>query len=123
MPTPRNLLAKALQRGSWIPNARDAEEGTLCVAPFFHAYGMTAGMNLSILAAATMVLLPQFRAKEVIKAIGRYHPTQLPGIPTMYVAIMREVRKHPEALPSIKYWIRGASAFPAPVRINSHKST
>ncbi len=123
MLTHRNLLANALQTRSWIPNARDAEEVTLCVTPFFHAYGMTAGMNLSILAAATMVLLPQFRAKEVIKAIGRYHPTQLPGIPTMYVAIMREVGKHAEALRSIKYCISGASALPAQVRINFEKMT
>ena len=123
MLTHRNLLANALQTRSWIPNARDAEEVTLCVAPFFHAYGMTAGMNLSILAAATMVLLPQFRAKEVIKTIGRYHPTQLPGIPTMYVAIMREVGKHAEALRSIKYCISGASALPTQVRINFEKMT
>ncbi|HKF36961.1 MAG TPA: long-chain fatty acid--CoA ligase [Ktedonobacteraceae bacterium] len=123
MLTHRNLLANALQTRSWIPNAHDAEEVTLCVAPFFHSYGMTVGMNLSILTATTMVLLPQFKAKEVIKAIGRYHATQLPGIPTMYVAIMREVGKHAGALRSIKYCISGASALPAQVRINFEKMT
>ena len=116
MLTHRNLLANALQTRSWIPNAHDAEEVMLCVAPFFHSYGLTAGMNLSILAAATMILLPQFKAKEVIQAIRRYHPTQLPGIPTMYVAIMREVGKHAEQLRSIKYCISGASALPVKVR-------
>ncbi len=116
MLTHRNLLANALQTRSWIPSVHDAEEVTLCVAPFFHSYGLTAGMNLSILAAATMILLPQFKAKEVIRAIGRYHPTQLPGIPTMYVAIMREVGRHAEQLRSIKYCISGASALPAKVR-------
>ena len=123
MLTHRNLLANALQTRSWIPNAPDAEEVTLCVAPFFHAYGLTVGMNLSILAAATMVLLPQFKVKEVIKTIGRYHPTQLPGIPTMYVAIMREVGRHAEKLRSIKYCISGASALPARVRIEFEKMT
>jgi long-chain acyl-CoA synthetase len=123
MLTHRNLLANALQTRSWIPNAPDAEEVTLCVAPFFHAYGLTVGMNLSILAAATMVLLPQFKVKEVIKTIGRYHPTQLPGIPTMYVAIMREVGRHAEKLRSIKYCISGASALPARVRIEFEEMT
>src|SRR5258708_12200920 len=123
MLTHRNLLANALQTRSWIPNARDAEEVTLCVAPFFHAYGLTAAMNLSILPAATIVLLPQFRAKQVIKTIGRYHPTQLPGIPTMYVAIMREVGRHAEKLRSIKYCISGASALPARVRIEFEEMT
>src|SRR5260370_13026175 len=123
MLTHRNLLANALQTRSWIPNAPDAEEVTLCVAPFFHAYGLTVGMNLSILAAATMVLLPQFKVKEVIKTIGRYHPTQLPGIPTMYVAIIREVGRHAEKLRSIKYCISGASALPAKVRIEFEEMT
>src|SRR5579864_211300 len=66
MLTHRNLLANAMQTRSWVPNGLDAHEVTLCVAPFFHSYGLTVGMNLSIRAAATMVLLPQFKAKEVV---------------------------------------------------------
>lgn len=116
MLTHRNLLANAFQARSWVPKAHDAEEVTLCVAPFFHSYGMTVGMNLSILAAATMILLPQFKAKEVVKTIRRYRPTQLPGIPTMYLAIMREVGKHAEQLRSIKYCISGAAPLPKKVR-------
>jgi len=116
MLTHRNLLANALQTRSWIPRARAAEEITLCVAPFFHSYGMTVGMNLSILSASTMILLPQFKVKEVVKTIRHYRPTQLPGIPTMYVAIMREMGKHAKELRSIKYCISGASALPAKVR-------
>jgi long-chain acyl-CoA synthetase len=123
MLTHRNLLANALQTRSWIPTASDAGEVALCVAPFFHSYGMTAGMNLSILSASTMILLPQFKAKEVVKAIRRYRPTQLPGIPTMYVAIMREAGKNIEQLRSIKYCISGASSLPAKVRIDFEKMT
>src|SRR6266571_5799472 len=90
MLTHRNLLANAMQTRYWTPNAHVAEEVTLCVTPFFHSYGLTVGMNLSILAAATMVLLPLFKAKDVVKTISRYRPTLMPGIPTMYLAIMRE---------------------------------
>ena len=116
MLTHRNLLANAFQTRYWTPNARDAEEVTLCVAPFFHCYGLTVGMNLSILAAATMVLLPRFKAKDVVSAIRKYRPTLFPGIPTMYLAIMREVGKHTEHLASIKYCISGAAPLPAKVR-------
>jgi long-chain acyl-CoA synthetase len=123
MLTHRNLLANAMQTRSWVPNAPDAHEITLCVAPFFHSYGLTVGMNLSIRAAATMVLLPQFKAKEVVKTIRRYRPTQLPGIPTMYIAIMRQTGKHSEQLRSIKYCISGASALPAQVRIDFEAMT
>ncbi len=116
MLTHRNLLSNALQTRSWTPEAHDGEEVVLCVAPFFHSYGMTVGMNFAIRGGATMVLLPLFKAKEVVKTIERYRPTQLPGIPTMYIAIMREAGQHVEKLSSIKYCISGASALPAKVR-------
>ena len=116
MLTHRNLLANAMQTRAWIPQARDGEEVMLCVAPFFHAYGLTVGMNFAIHAAASMVLVPRFKAREVVKAIRRYHPTLFPGIPTMYLAIMREAGKHPEALRSIHYCISGAAPLPAHVQ-------
>ncbi|GCE19324.1 long-chain-fatty-acid--CoA ligase [Dictyobacter kobayashii] len=116
MLTHRNLLANAMQTRYWVPKAKDAAETSLCVAPFFHAYGLSVGMNLSILAAATMILLPQFKAKDVLDAIHHYHPTMFPGIPTMYVAIMKEAGKHTEYLESIKYCISGASPLPAKIQ-------
>ncbi len=112
----QNLLANVMQIRAWIPQAREGEEVVLCVAPFFHAYGLTVGMNFALDAAASMVLLPRFKAKEVVKAIRRYHPTLFPGIPTMYLAVMREAGKHPEDLRSIKYCLSGAAPLPAQVQ-------
>jgi long-chain acyl-CoA synthetase len=112
----QNLLANAMQTRAWIPQAREGEEVVLCVAPFFHAYGLTVGMNFAVLAAASMVLLPRFKPQEVVKAIRRYHPTIFPGIPTMYLAVMREAGKHPDDLRSIKYCISGAAPLPAQVQ-------
>ena len=60
MLTHRNMLANAMQSWAWYPQAREGEEVMLCVAPFFHAYGLTVGMNCSLLAAASMVLIPRF---------------------------------------------------------------
>ncbi len=116
MLTHQNLLANAMQTRAWIPQAREGEEVVLCVAPFFHAYGLTVGMNFSLLAAASMVLVLRFKAQEVVKAIRRYHPTIFPGMPTMYLAVMSEAGKHPEDLRSIKYCISGAAPLPAQVR-------
>jgi long-chain acyl-CoA synthetase len=116
MLTHRNLLANALQTRHWTPRARNGQEVGLCVAPFFHSYGLTVGMNLSIYAAATMVLLPKFSAKEVVKTIARYRPTMFPGIPTMYVAIMREAKGNARQINSVKYCISGAAPLPAKVQ-------
>jgi len=116
MLTHHNLLANALQTRHWTPRARDGQETGLCVAPFFHSYGMTVGMNLSIYAAATMVLLPKFSAREVVKTIARYRPTMFPGIPTMYVAIMREVKDQHQLISSVRYCISGAAPLPMKVQ-------
>lgn len=123
MLTHRNLLANALQTRSWVPRAKEGTEIGLCVAPFFHSYGLTVGMNLSILAAATMVLMPLFKPKEVVNAVRRYRPSMLPGIPTMYIAMMREVGKHPEYLRSIQYCISGAAPLPAKVQSDFEQIT
>ena len=112
----RNLLANAMQTRAWVAQTREGEEVMLSVAPFFHSYGLTVGMNFPILAAASMVLIPRFKPKEVVQAIRRYHPTLFPGIPTMYLAVMRAAGTHPEALRSIKYCISGAAPLPAQVR-------
>jgi long-chain acyl-CoA synthetase len=119
----RNLLANAMQTRCWSPRVRDGEETTLCVAPFFHAYGLTVGMNLSIFAAATMVLLPRFKTKDVLATIKRYHPTMFPGIPTMYTAIIREAGKDTTYLQSIKYCISGSAPLPAQVQEDFERIT
>jgi long-chain acyl-CoA synthetase len=116
MLTHRNLLANTLQIRAWLTKIREGEEVMLCVAPFFHAYGFTVAMNVSILIGATMVLLPRFKTKEIVKAIRHDHPTLFPGIPTMYMAIMQEAGRHPAFLGSIKYCISGAAPLPAKVR-------
>ncbi len=123
MLTHRNLLANAMQTRYWTPKTGEGTEVSLCVAPFFHSYGLTVGMNLSILAAASMVLLPRFKAKDVVNAIRRYKPTLFPGIPTMYIAIMREAGDHHTQLQSIKYCISGAAPLPAKVQHDFEKMT
>ena len=52
----------------------------------------------------------------MVKTIRRYHPTLFPGIPTMYLAIMREVGKHSNYIGSIKFCISGAAPLPAKVQ-------
>ncbi|GHO43832.1 long-chain-fatty-acid--CoA ligase [Ktedonospora formicarum] len=123
MLTHRNLYANALQTRHWTPKAREAKEVTLCVAPFFHAYGLTVGMNLSILIAATMILVPRFKVEEVVDTIRRTHPTLLPGIPTMYIAILRAVGKNKHHLNSIKSCISGAAPLPAKVQADFEAAT
>jgi long-chain acyl-CoA synthetase len=121
MLTHRNLLANTLQARSWEPKAEFGKDSGLCVAPFFHSYGATICMNLAIYMAGTMILLPRFVPKDTLRAIKRYHPQHFPGIPTMYIAVMKEAKGQPDALRSLETCISGAAPLPAQVRTDFEK--
>ncbi len=123
MLTHGNLLANVHQIHAWAPALQTGTEIFLCVIPFFHCYGLSGAMNLSILSASTMILMPRFNAKAVLGAIQRYQPTIFPGVPAMYIAILRKAGKHTEQLQSIKWCISGASPLPAQVQADFNRAT
>ncbi|MFQ5508521.1 MAG: long-chain fatty acid--CoA ligase [Leptospirillia bacterium] len=114
--THKNLVANTLQCKAWVEDIEAGTERFLGVIPFFHVYGMTTCMNLSIGMAGELILLPRFKPLEVLKAIAKYHPTLFPGIQAMYLAI----NNHPDAgrydLSSIRACISGAGALQAEVQ-------
>lgn len=116
MLTHRNLLSNAVQCLTWNESAPGEKHITLCVTPFFHVYGLTVAMNLTILAGSTMALLPRFTIKEVLDAIEKYKPDLFPGVPTMYLALAREVEKRKRDLSSIRVCISGSAPLPLEVQ-------
>ncbi|MFN3421946.1 MAG: AMP-binding protein, partial [Armatimonadota bacterium] len=79
-----NLVANTLQTDAWTYGLEKGNEVFLCVLPFFHSYGMTVGMNLAIVKACTMLLLPKFDPVETAKVIQQYRATLFPGVASMY---------------------------------------
>src|SRR5262249_57160300 len=93
MLTHRNLLVNAMQAWSWNEQPPDSAHITLCVAPFFHVYGLTVGLNLTVLNGSTMVLLPRFTVRDTLRAIARYQPDLFPRVPTIYLPLARPAEK------------------------------
>lgn len=116
MLTHQNLVANTLQCRNWMPSLRDGAEVFMGVIPFFHVYGMTACMNLSIATGGTIVLLPRFATKDVLKAIMSHRVTIFMGVQAMYVAInnCRDVARYD--LSSIRICISGAGPLHAEVQ-------
>ncbi len=117
MLTHRNLVANITQCHAWIrPVLREGEDSILCVLPFFHLYGIAACLHLGVLLGATMILLPRWDVKEVLRTIHRLRPTLFPGVPTMYIAI----NHHPDLgrydLSSLRFCLSGAAPLPAEVQ-------
>lgn len=110
MLTHRNLVANAEQCRLWMTDLKPGKETTMAAIPFFHVYGMTVAMNLSVLLGANMVLVPNARdIKMVLSEIQKYRATLFPGVPTLYNAI----NNHPDTpqydLTSIRACISGSA--------------
>ncbi len=116
MLTHRNLLANTLQTRAWLTDVQlGGGEMVLGVTPFFHVYGMSSVMNFSLAVAGTLILLPRFNTKDVLRAIERYRITIFGGVPTMYIAINNAPDTAKYDLSSIRACISGAAPLPLEV--------
>ena len=64
-------------------------ERYLIAAPMYHMNAL-ALCQLALAGEATIVLLPQFKARPYIDAIARYRPTWLTSVPPMMAMVLRE---------------------------------
>uniref|UniRef100_UPI0026148947 long-chain-fatty-acid--CoA ligase n=1 Tax=uncultured Thermus sp. TaxID=157149 RepID=UPI0026148947 len=115
MLTHRNLSSNALQVRSWIPDFQEGKEVVLGAIPFFHVYGMTVAMNLALLGAAKLVLLPRPELKPIVEAIERHRVTLFPGVPTLYVAFNNFPGIEGRNLKSVRACISGSAPLPVEV--------
>ncbi|MRG88388.1 long-chain-fatty-acid--CoA ligase [Salinibacillus xinjiangensis] len=123
MLTHHNLVANTQMSQKWMYKIEEAKDITLAVLPFFHVYGMTAVMNLSIMMATKMILLPKFDAEEVLKTIDKQKPTLFPGAPTIYIGLLNHPNLKDYNLSSIKACISGSAPLPVEVQQRFEKET
>ncbi|HEU5099963.1 MAG TPA: long-chain fatty acid--CoA ligase [Roseiflexaceae bacterium] len=121
--THRSLVANAIQTSVWVPDLRRGRERVLCALPFSHAYGMTACMNLAVVLAAAMILLPTFETQNVLHAIRRERPTIFPGVPPMYAAITETKDARSYGLSSLRACLSGAAPLPIEVQESFERTT
>ncbi|KAB7706007.1 long-chain-fatty-acid--CoA ligase [Bacillus aerolatus] len=123
MLTHKNLAANASMCASWLYKCKTGEEVVLGVLPFFHVYGMTTVMILSIMQGYKMVLLPKFDVKTTLKTIQKQRPTLFPGAPTIYIALLNDPDLKKYDLSSIHSCISGSAPLPVEVQQNFEKIT
>ncbi|ABF51893.1 AMP-binding protein [Sphingopyxis alaskensis] len=113
--THQNLTANARQVNAIDPDTQ-AEDRILGVLPFFHVFANTCVLNRTVLNGGSITMLPRFDAKQALAAIGRTKTTALPGVPTMYQALL----DHPDLartdFSSLRVCISGGAPMPAELR-------
>ncbi|MBM7648881.1 long-chain acyl-CoA synthetase [Bacillus ectoiniformans] len=116
MLTHKNLIANATMCAAWLYKCEKGNGAVLGVIPFFHVYGMTTVMVLSVLQGHKMILLPKFDTKTTLKTIAKQRPTLFPGAPTIYIALLNDPDIQKYDLSSIDSCISGSAPLPVEVQ-------
>jgi long-chain acyl-CoA synthetase len=83
----RNLLVNAEQNRAWAQLGWGCDRN-LAAVPLFHAFGLTCCLNLGMLTAATLVLVPNpTDIQGLLMTLHRFRPNVFPVVPTMLVGI------------------------------------
>ncbi|MEL6298753.1 MAG: long-chain fatty acid--CoA ligase [Pseudomonadota bacterium] len=123
MLTHANLSVNTMQVASWAPDLTEGEERVLGALPFFHVFAMTVVMNYAILRGAEIVMMPRFVLDDALKLITKHKPTVMPGVPTMYNAMMNHPKLASFDLSSLKFCLSGGAALPLDVKRQFEKLT
>ena len=61
----------------------------LSVMPVFHGFGLGIGIHTALIGGATCILLPQFSIKTYADTLIKQKPNIIPGVPTLFEALLR----------------------------------
>ncbi len=85
---------------------------TIAVLPLFHTFGQTAIQNASLMAGATVVLVPQFEPKRTLGEIQKHRVSCIAAVPSMYNLMNQTLRRHKFDVSSLKVAISGGASLP-----------
>jgi long-chain acyl-CoA synthetase len=123
MLTHANVYTNVMQVTAWAPGLGQASERVLGALPFFHVFAMTVVMNFGIAKAAEIIVIPRFQLDEALKIIDKQRPTIMPGVPTIFNAIMNHPSLKSFDLSSLKFCLSGGAPLPLEVKNGFEKLT
>ena len=84
----------------------------LMVNPYFHMFGLKAGILASVAAGAAMFPEPVFDADRALARVAEEGITVLPGAPTLYQSILDHPDRGDRDLSSLRVAVTGAADIP-----------
>ena len=107
-----------VNNGSLVTNRiKLTEKDRLAIpVPLYHCFGMVMGVLGAVSKGAAMIFPGEaFDAKETLDALVKEKCTALYGVPTMFVAILQELKKLPRDLSTMRTGIMAGA--PCPIEI------
>ncbi len=109
----RAMICNAMQATSWVEIQES--DSLLAVLPLFHGFGMSVCMNAPLSCGGTVILLPRFDARELVRTVDQARPTIFAGVPTMFIAIKELADLDRYDLTSLRGIFVGAAPLPLAV--------
>ncbi|MFM5895741.1 MAG: AMP-binding protein [Novosphingobium sp.] len=115
MLTHQNLSANARQVAGIDPDAgqRDMIMGVL---PLFHVFANVCVLNRTVANGGCIAMLPRFEAKQALKTLQRVKATAMPGVPTMFQALLDHPDMPRTDFSSLRICISGGAPLPLPLK-------
>jgi long-chain acyl-CoA synthetase len=123
MLTHQNLTANARQVARLDPDLGTSHDKVLGVLPFFHVFANTCVLNRTVMTGGEIVMLPRFDGAQALDAINRTRPEALPGVPTMFQALLDHPKMAKTDWSSVKYCISGGAPLPAELKTRFEAAT
>ncbi len=84
-----NALALQTIAASGFSMEEIADMKMLSVMPVFHGFGLGIGIHTPLVAGGTCILIPQFNVKIYAETLAKQKPNLIPGVPTLFEALLR----------------------------------
>jgi long-chain acyl-CoA synthetase len=91
-----------------LPETQPGEK-VLGIFPFFHVAGFTQIQGFSLWHGLTLALIPRPMPEAIVSAIKKFKPNYLPGVPTIWVALLNNEVFCKMDLSFVKGYISGAA--------------
>ncbi|MGD0022248.1 MAG: long-chain fatty acid--CoA ligase [Smithellaceae bacterium] len=89
--THSNIVASVLQSDTWMGIKGAGNAAVMCIIPFFHVFGMSSCLLVSVLKGYRMILLPRMDLMDILslmKMLETYKPISFPAVPSLWSTIM-----------------------------------
>ena len=115
MLTHQNLTANARQVEAIDPRKgeRDVIMGVL---PLFHVFANVCVLNRTVANGGCIAMLPRFDAGQTLKTLQRVRATAMPGVPTMYQALLDHPDLGKTDFSSLRVCISGGAPLAGPLK-------
>ncbi|MDY6935450.1 MAG: long-chain fatty acid--CoA ligase [Spirochaetota bacterium] len=111
-----NISINAQQCRKWFSEFIEGEERGIAALPYFHVFGLTTVMNLSIMNGWTQILIPRPEPQTLLESISKYKPTFAPLVPTMFIGMLNHSDLSKYDLSSLKGCFSGSAPLPLEIK-------